>query len=464
MKKCFYFAFATLLMTMPLTGCSSDEEIVKDPEVVRPDDNKTAQDEGENKDDPNPNGDTSDPNTGSVVVRSISLTDSQKEAVTRNNDFTFNFYRALNKTDGLKGKSNVVSPLSLTYVLGMLNAGATGQTSSEILKLLGYGDNDSQALNDLCKELIDNAPIVDESVKLRLADLVATASNQSITLADDYSKTVKDYYDGEAVSLDFTSQAAVDFINGWCSEKTEGMIPSIISKDNLAASLLVLLNTVYFNAPWTHPFDKAETKDMEFTREDGVKVTLPMMHREDAVCLSDEGAYQVLGLSYGEGQRWTMYILLPHEGKTVDDVLAGLSAKRLEEYAEFTSLYVESGMATDVDVLLPRFKSETSNLLNDVIAGMGAPSMFKPMNEFTGMSTSPQAKDLFVGLIKQNAAIEVSEAGTEAAAATIAMMCTSTGEHTSYTKPTFHADHPFVYLIQEASSGAVFFIGTYQGE
>ena len=242
------------------------------------------------------------------------------------------------------------------------------------------------------------------------------------------------------------------------------MIPSIISKDNLEASLLVLLNTVYFNAPWTHPFDKAETKDMEFTREDGVKVTLPMMHREDAVCLSDEGAYQVLGLSYGEGQRWTMYILLPHEGKTVDDVLAGLSAKRLEEYAEFTSLYVESGMATDVDVLLPRFKSETSNLLNDVIAGMGAPSMFKPMNEFTGMSTSPQAKDLFVGLIKQNAAIEVSEAGTEAAAATIAMMCTSTGEHTSYTKPTFHADHPFVYLIQEASSGAVFFIGTYQGE
>lgn len=93
---------------------------------------------------------------------------------------------------------------------------------------------------------------------------------------------------------------------------------------------------------------------------------------------------------------------------------------------------------------------------------MGAPSMFKPMNEFTGMS--PQAKDLFVGIIKQNAAIEVSEAGIEAAAATIAMMDTSDGEHTSYSKPTFHADHPFVYLIQEASSGAVFFIGTYQGE
>ena len=458
MKK--YFLFWIVCGLLVLAGCSSDEKIVGEERMERPDD-KTAQDEGEKN--ANPNGDTSATNTGDVVVRSISLTDSQKEAVTRNNDFTFNFYRALNKTDGLKGKSNVVSPLSLTYVLGMLNAGATGQTSSEILKLLGYGDNDSQALNDLCKELIDNAPIVDESVKLRLADLVATASNQSITLADDYSKTVKDYYDGEAVSLDFTSQAAVDFINGWCSEKTEGMIPSIISKDNLEASLLVLLNTVYFNAPWTHPFDKAETKDMEFTREDGVKVTLPMMHREDAVCLSDEGAYQVLGLSYGEGQRWKMYILLPHEGKTVDDVLAGLSAKRLEEYAEFTSLYVESGMATDVDVLLPRFKSETSNLLNDVIAGMGAPSMFKPMNEFTGMSTSPQAKDLFVGLIKQNAAIEVSEAGTEAAAATIAMMCTSTGEHTSYTKPTFHADHPFVYLIQEASSGAIFFIGTYQG-
>lgn len=458
MKKYFIFAMAFVL-SVGMTGCSSDEVTVEEPEVVRPDDNKTAQDAGKNND--NPNGDTTDPNTGSVVVRSISLTDSQKEAVIRNNDFTFNFYRALSKTEGLKGKSNVVSPLSLTYVLGMLNAGATGQTSCEILKLLGYGNNDSQALNDLCKELIDNAPIVDESVKLRLADLVATASNQSITLADDYSKTVKDYYDGEAVSLDFTSQSAVDFINGWCSEKTEGMIPSIVSKDNLVASLLVLLNTVYFNAPWTHPFDKAETKDMEFTREDGVKVTLPMMHRENAVYLGSENACQVLGLSYGEGQRWTMYILLPYEGKTVDDVLAGLSAKRLERFAESTSKFVENGKSTAVDVLLPRFKSESSNLLNEMIAGMGAPSMFKPMNEFTGMS--PQAKDLFVGLIKQNAAIEVSEAGTEAAAATIVTMLTSDGIHTG-SVPTFHADHPFVYLIQEASSGAVFFIGTYQGK
>ncbi len=455
MRKSYYYVVLAAFMTMSFSGCSSDEVTVEEAEVVRPDDNKNAQDEGES------NGDMSDPNTGSVVVRSISLTDSQKEAVTRNNDFTFNFYRALSKTDGLKGKSNVVSPLSLTYVLGMLNAGATGQTSSEILNLLGYGDNDSQALNDLCKELIDNAPIVDESVKLRLADLVATASNQSITLADDYSKTVKDYYDGEAVSLDFTSQAAVDFINGWCSEKTEGMIPSIVSKDNLAASLLVLLNTVYFNAPWTHPFDEAETIEMNFTREDGVKVTLPMMHREDAVYLGSENACQVLGLSYGEGQRWTMYILLPYEGKTVDDVLAGLSAKRLERFAESTSKFVENGKSTAVDVLLPRFKSESSNLLNEMIAGMGAPSMFKPMNEFTGMS--PQAKDLFVGIIKQNASIEVSEAGTEAAAATVVAMLTSDGIHTG-SVPTFHANHPFVYLIQEASSGAVFFIGTYHGE
>ncbi len=455
MRKSYYYVVLAAFMTMSFSGCSSDEVTVEEAEVVRPDDNKNAQDEGES------NGDMSDPNTGSVVVRSISLTNSQKEAVIRNNDFTFNFYRALSKTDGLKGKSNVVSPLSLTYVLGMLNAGATGQTSSEILKLLGYGDNDSQALNDLCKELIDNAPIVDESVKLRLADLVATASNQSITLADDYSKTVKDYYDGEAVSLDFTSQAAVDFINGWCSEKTEGMIPSIISKDNLEASLLVLLNTVYFNAPWTHPFDEAETIEMNFTREDGVKVTLPMMHREDAVYLGSENACQVLGLSYGEGQRWTMYILLPYEGKTVDDVLAGLSAKRLERFAESTSKFVENGKSTAVDVLLPRFKSESSNLLNEMIAGMGAPSMFKPMNEFTGMS--PQAKDLFVGIIKQNASIEVSEAGTEAAAATVVAMLTSDGIHTG-SVPTFHANHPFVYLIQEASSGAVFFIGTYHGE
>ena len=76
---------------------------------------------------------------------------------------------------------------------------------------------------------------------------------------------------------------------------------------------------------------------------------------------------------------------------------------------------------------------------------------------FTGLSTSRWPKT-YLWVIKQNAAIEVSESETEAAADTIGVMLSSNGKQTGYPKPTFHADHPFVYLIQEASSGAIFFI------
>ena len=224
MKKVIYYVIAATLVAMPLTGCNSDEEIVKEPENANlPDEeNEPIKEEQEN------------------AVRSIHLTDAQKQAVSRNNDFAFNFYRAVSQTEELKNKSNVVSPLSLTYVLGMLNAGATGQTGSEILKLLGFGEGDSQTVNELCKELIDNAPGVDNAVTLRLANLVATASNHSFTLADDYSQTVKDYYDCEATSLDFNSQTAVDYINGWCKEKTEGMIPSIVSKKEIESAVQMM--------------------------------------------------------------------------------------------------------------------------------------------------------------------------------------------------------------------------------
>ena len=93
-----------------------------------------------------------------------------------------------------------------------------------------------------------------------------------------------------------------------------------------------------------------------------------------------------------------------------------------------------------------------------MIRSLGAPTIFSGKADFSAMSS----ERIFVSLIKQKAAIEVSEEGTEASAVTIVKMDTATGGDVS--TPTFHADHPFVYLIQEASSGAIFFIGTYQGK
>ena len=441
MKKQLVFV-SLLLCLIPLWSCSSDEEPQKD---ILVEEKKPTNGEGEE-------------NPQKEETRTISLTDTQKDAVTSNNDFAFNLFRTLSQTDEVKGHSFVVSPLSLTYVLSMLNAGATGQTSREILELLGFSKDGTEAVNELCKQLIDKAPMVDKSVMLRLANMIA--ADKSVQLEDQYLLDTKKYYDSEVASLDFASADAVKYINEWCNRKTDGVIPGITDR---LEGIMALLNAVYFKASWHSAFDKAETRNGTFTLLDGSEKTVPLMHRKDALFYTYNDIFKTIALTYGTGRNWAMYVLLPHEGKTPDDVLESLSSKSWADNLQHASIMMEAQIAEGVDVLLPRFKTDCAVNLNSIISEMGAPSMFLPKDELTGFSSN--YKDMFVSLIKQKASIEVSEDGTEAAGVTIASQATATGAESGPPPvPEFHATRPFVYIIQEVSSGAIFFIGTYYGE
>lgn len=447
MKKSLYL-FSMMLSFAALTSCSSDDE----PQVISP----VEEEEPSNGEETPPN--EEEENQEEEKTRTISLTDAQKSAVERNNDFAFNLYRTILQSEEFKGKSNVVSPLSLTFALGMLNAGATGQTQSEIVKLLGFDGSDSQAVNDLCSLLIQGAPTVDDAVVLKLANLVAT--DKTVQLEPQFQQDVADYYDGEAASFDFSSHEAVDYVNDWCKEKTEGLIPSLI--DRLDGMIGVFLNAVYFKASWTVPFDPEETAEGEFTTPDGSKQMLQMMHRDSALFYLNGELYKTLGLNYGGGENWMMYVLLPNEGHSVEEVVGSLNSQSWSQQTELIPFFVEYPLSSlEVDVLLPRFKTQSSLHLEKTIADMGAPSMFLPRQELTGISSN--YKDLLVNMILQKACIEVSEEGTEGAAATVGGWAGADGEYKHYV-PEFHATRPFVYLIQEISSGAIFFIGTYLGE
>ena len=385
-------------------------------------------------------------------VRTISLTDPQRSAVEQNNDFAFDLYRKINASDDLKGKSSVVSPLSVTYVMGMLNAGATGQTSSEITRVLGFGQDDKNSVNELCKVLLENSPYLDADVSLRVADMLVT--NQPVSLSYDYSKTLTDYYDADVSALRFESAEAVQYVNDWCSRQTEGKIPSIVESLN---GSMALFNAVYFKAPWSGKFNASDTHEELFSCEDGTQTMASMMHRCDLCYYCQGESFATLGLPYGNGKNWMMYVLLPNEGQTVDGIVSRLTAESWKSCVEGMSRG-----AVPVDVKLPRFKAQSEVMLNDILKQMGAGAMFQPRKEFSLMTA--QDNDLFVGMVKQKAAIEVTEEGTEAAAVTAAIMYTSTGQDTEMQMLEFHATRPFAYLIQEKTTGAVFFIGTYRGE
>ena len=447
MKRAIKLFGFSLMMTILFVGCgtSSDDELTGNPKNPKKEYPQTPMHFTE------PN-DTSGKKTSpdSMVIdmlpktQYIELTQEQKALVAKSNDFSFNLYRAIHAAD--HQKSNITSPLSVAYVLGMLNDGANGNTAKEISQVLGFGAT-KQAINEYCKALIDQAPIADPSVILQIANIVA--ANQDVTLEKDFKNDMQNYYSAEVASLDFSKQSSVDYLNTWCKEKSGGMIPSII--DALSPEdLLVLMNAVYFKATWTEKFDEKETQEEVFTKADGSTIKLPMMHRNAQIRYCTNEVYTGIWLPFGSGDRWSMKVLLPEEGKTIDDIVKSLTGESWENN------YWQHAI---VDIKMPRFSTKSDIMLNDMVSKLGVPSIFDPQKaDFSLMSKNQ--KQFYVSQMKQKAAIEVNEEGTKTTAVTVSMM---TGSNIVNGKGEFHANRPFVYVIQEWSSGAIFFIGTFQG-
>ena len=110
----------------------------------------------------------------------------------------------------------------------------------------------------------------------------------------------------------------------------------------------------------------------------------------------------------------------------------------------------------DVDILMPRFTTESETNLMDILSSMGMPRAFGRDAEFPNMIQRLKNR-LYVSMMKQKAKIEVNEEGTEAAAVTVAEIAEKSLPRYEY----FYATRPFVYYIMENSTGAIYFMGTY---
>ena len=265
-------------------------------------------------------------------VKPVRLTAEQTVFANDNNGFTLNFFQSLNGK--MKNRSIVCSPLSITYVLSMVNDGATGTTEQELEQTLGFHKGGIQAVNDYCKNLIDNLPHVDEKVQLNIANAIFV--NDKYQLKKLFQQDMTNYYDAKAEALDFSSSSTLDKINGWCNEKTRGMIPEIL--DNVDPAMVsYLLNAIYFKAEWASMFEKKDTKEEAYLRND---------------------QYAAVSIPYGNGQ-WMMTVMLPEDGKTTDDVISSLAASGWS--TDFLKNPLREARRYAVDLKLPRF-GHTSSL------------------------------------------------------------------------------------------------------
>ena len=379
--------------------------------------------------------------------KSLELTTKSAEFVEKGSTFSFEYIDRINAS---ATKDYIVSSLSMQFLLGMILDGARGATADEICKVLGYGAGEVQAVNEYCLSMMEQLPGLDKKTTLTIANSIFV--DDGWPLLDSYKSTVGRYYQAEVSNLNFADGvASLKVINNWCKDHTNELIPKIL--DEVKPEMLAyLLNALYFKSQWKEKFQKDRTSEEAFTNASGNKGKVTMMKQEKAHSYAETDVYQAVRLPYGNGA-FSMYVFLPKGKYGVSDVTAAL---RKEDW----NVVRNDLSSCEVDLWLPKFETKFQIKLNDLLSEMGMPLSFNPEKaDFGAMSEYA----LCLSFVQQDALIKVDEEGSEAAAVSSAGMIknTSIGPEKFV---VFHADHPFLYLITESSTGAILFAGRYGGE
>lgn len=232
--------------------------------------------------------------------------------------------------------------------------------------------------------------------------------------------------------------------------KTQDKIKDLIQSGNLdPLTRLVLVNAIYFKGNWASPFDPAHTAEGAFVVAPDAEVRVPLMAKLQRIPYAEFEEVQIAKLPYA-GAGLSMLVVLPREK-------AGLAALEARLTPDVLAAWRAGLAERDVRLVLPKFKLTWGAFeLNGALKALGMLDAFSDTQaDFSGMDGRPAW--LYIGLVLHKAFVEVNEEGTEAAAATAVVMRARAMRPSPPVE--FRADHPFLFLIQEETTGAILFLG-----
>lgn len=417
--------FITLLMGLVLVSCNSDPEEIIEEQPNQP--NQTEEPVKNDEDD--------------EELESLSLTRAQQEQVKVSNDFAFRLALATMQSD----KNEMLSPLSVAYVVGMLANGVSDKTFGEVATAMGMGNMTLDEMNEYFELMLRDLPRLDLTSTLLQSNAIFV--NQGYSLLEEYTSKVGKAYSADFTSLDFRLDSSCDYINQWASDHTNGMINEIVDFLNPSA-VAYGLNAVYFKGGWVHKFKAADTKDEAFGKQGKL---VPMMHLEAYLKYAENDFCKLIEMPYGNGA-FQMTVLLPNEGISTTDLMGMLNETQFRKMQLGVSKYL-------TDVKIPRFETSCKLSLNEALKNIGMSSLWSLEERYPKMSMDKITLEKMV----QTARIIVNEEGSEAAAVTH-FEATSAGGKEEVRNAEFHADRPFIYIISEKENGIILFIGHYEGE
>ena len=362
---------------------------------------------------------------------------SQNDAVT---DFALRLFQNTNTTT----ENTLISPLSVLCALSMTANGANAKTLEEMEQVLGMTPED---LNQYLYTYVRNLP-QGENYKLSLANSIWFTDDERFTVREDFLQTLTDYYRADVYAAPFDNQTCKD-INNWVEENTDGMIPEILDQIPPNA-VMYLINALAFDARWSETYKKYQVREGDFTKEDGTIQKADFMYSTEHSYLEDDRATGFV--KYYKGGKYAFVALLPKDGIDLSQYISSLTGDALHDLLNepaYTTVYTS----------IPKFESEYSVEMSEILKAMGMTSAFDPATaDFTDLGSST-AGNIYINRVLHKTYISVEEEGTKAAAVTAVEPGDGAAIEQEEPKEVY-LDRPFVYMLIDCENSIPFFIGT----
>jgi len=338
----------------------------------------------------------------------------------------------------------VVSPYSIGTAMALARSGASGETDAEMARVLRHHMPRAEVDSANEKALAILGPYGRSLSRPGNATLISANAvvlpPHGATISTDYLARARAGYAAEIFRKAGTAE-----VNNWVSRKTEGKIDKIVDRlDPEAAALL--LNAVYFKAPWFDPFDPARTRPEAFALSPSQTVQVPMMRREGIFPVVTEAGFTAIRVPY-QALRLHMVIVLPDRADGLPAVAARLDGAGLAQLFD----RLKGDAFAHIDLALPRFRARFETSLKDHFRALGMTQAFDAAKaDFSGMTGG--SGGLFLTDATHAAMIDVTEEGTEAVAAT-------TGVTGAGRPEPFHVNRPFLFYIIESTTNAILLQG-----
>lgn len=372
--------------------------------------------------------------------------DTAKDFAKASNLFGFSM---LNEIARKNPKNNLVlSPLSIDLALLMTWNGSAGVTEKEMANVLHISEIPRNGVNGGIRSWTAQITKADPLTQLNLANSLWI--NERYRVNSHFIAENKEELQAEVRTLDFLNAVdAAHQINTWVNQHTNHHIPTIVSPQQVHGAEMALVNAVYFNGKWMHPFQSDDTHKAVFTPSDQSQLQVMMMKKQGVMEYGSNSQAQTVILPYGNGNTEAV-IILPDHTQSAKEFLAKLS------FAEFNEWLTQCKMRPGV-LELPRVKTSYSITLNQILANLGMRSAFTGSEANFSRMSAANKRDLFISLVLHKAQLDIGEKGTEASAATAVIMLRSALILPPKNAFRMIVDHPFLFCIREKTTGTILF-------